>query len=96
MSTAQETTNKAMFSRFHDAMNTGDAELISKTIDEVFEPDVLIRRHCRFKRPGRKHSNIRHQFRPGPGRGSGRAAAEHGPVPVQFHLRSPGGRHPGG
>ncbi len=43
MSTAQETTNKAMFSRFHDAMNTGDAELISKTIDEVFEPDVLIR-----------------------------------------------------
>ena len=24
-------------------MNTGDAEVISKTIDEVFEPDVLIR-----------------------------------------------------
>lgn len=41
MSTAQETGNKAMFSRFHDAANTGDAEVISKTIDEVFEPDVL-------------------------------------------------------
>jgi hypothetical protein len=30
-------------SRFDDAMNTGDAEIISKTIDELVEPDV--RRH---------------------------------------------------
>jgi hypothetical protein len=29
-------------SRFEDAMNTGDAEVISKTIDELVEPDVLI------------------------------------------------------
>jgi steroid delta-isomerase-like uncharacterized protein len=43
MSTAQETSNKATFRRFHDATNTGDAELISKTIDEIVEPDVLIR-----------------------------------------------------
>jgi steroid delta-isomerase-like uncharacterized protein len=43
MSTAQATSNKATFRRFHDAMNTGDPELISKTIDEVVEPDVLIR-----------------------------------------------------
>ena len=43
MSTAQETSNKATFGRFHDAVNTGDAEVISKTIDEVVEPDVLIR-----------------------------------------------------
>ena len=43
MSSAQATSNKATFRRFHDAMNTGDAEVISKTIDEVFEPDVLIR-----------------------------------------------------
>ena len=35
------TANKATFSRFHDAVNTGDAEVISKTIDEVVEPDVL-------------------------------------------------------
>jgi hypothetical protein len=42
MSTAQETSNKATFRRFHDAMNTGDVELISKTIDEIVEPDVLI------------------------------------------------------
>lgn len=47
MSTAQTTSNKATLRRFHDAMNnamnTGDAELISKTIDEFVEPDVLIR-----------------------------------------------------
>jgi predicted ester cyclase len=43
MSTAQATTNKATFSRFHDAMNTGDAEVISKTIDELVEPNVLFR-----------------------------------------------------
>ncbi len=35
MSTAQTTNNKARFKRVLDAMNTGDAELISKTIDEV-------------------------------------------------------------
>lgn len=43
MSTAQETTNKATFRRFCDAMNTGDADVISKTIDEIVEPDALIR-----------------------------------------------------
>jgi steroid delta-isomerase-like uncharacterized protein len=43
MSTAQRTSNKATFRRVHDAVNTGDAELISNTIDEIFEPDVLIR-----------------------------------------------------
>jgi predicted ester cyclase len=43
LSTAQTTSNKATFRRFHDAMNTGDVELISKTIDELVEPDVLIR-----------------------------------------------------
>jgi steroid delta-isomerase-like uncharacterized protein len=43
MSTAQETSNKATFRRFHDAMNTGDAEVISKTIDEFVDPNVLIR-----------------------------------------------------
>jgi len=43
MSTAQEASNKATFSHFCDAVSTGDAELINKTIDEVFEPDVLIR-----------------------------------------------------
>jgi hypothetical protein len=40
--TAQETSNKATFSRFQDAVSTGDAEVISKTIDELVEPDVLI------------------------------------------------------
>ena len=41
MSTAQATANKAALGRFRDAVNTGDAEVISKTIDEVVEPDVL-------------------------------------------------------
>jgi steroid delta-isomerase-like uncharacterized protein len=43
MSTVQPTSNKATFRRFLDAMNTGDAELISKTIDEFVDPDALIR-----------------------------------------------------
>jgi steroid delta-isomerase-like uncharacterized protein len=43
MPTAQETSNKAAVRRFCDAANTGDAELISKTIDELVEPDALMR-----------------------------------------------------
>jgi steroid delta-isomerase-like uncharacterized protein len=42
MSTAQETSNKATVRRFDDVISTRDAEVISKTIDEVVEPDVLI------------------------------------------------------
>jgi hypothetical protein len=32
---------KATFGRFQDAVSTGDAEVISKRIDELVEPDVL-------------------------------------------------------
>ena len=39
----RELTNKMAFTRFSDAVNTGDLELISKTIDEVVAPDALIR-----------------------------------------------------
>jgi steroid delta-isomerase-like uncharacterized protein len=42
MSTTQETSNKATVRRFHDATTTGDAELISHTIDELVEPDAVI------------------------------------------------------
>ena len=42
MSTEQVTRNKATFRRFHDAVNSGDAQLIAQTIDEVVEPDVRI------------------------------------------------------
>ncbi|HEY1653171.1 MAG TPA: ester cyclase [Acidimicrobiales bacterium] len=35
-----DTPNKAAFRRFEDAVNGHDWDLISKTIDEVFEPDV--------------------------------------------------------
>ena len=41
MSAGQAAANKAAFSRFQDAVNTGDAEVIEKIIDEVVEPDVL-------------------------------------------------------
>jgi hypothetical protein len=43
MSAGQETTDKATFTRFNDAINSGDAELISKAIDELVEPDALLR-----------------------------------------------------
>jgi steroid delta-isomerase-like uncharacterized protein len=42
MSTDQVARNKATFRRFHEAVNSGDVELIAKTIDEVVEPDVRI------------------------------------------------------
>jgi predicted ester cyclase len=42
MSAAQPAKNKAAFKRMLDAANAHDEELVSKTIDEVFEPDVLI------------------------------------------------------
>jgi steroid delta-isomerase-like uncharacterized protein len=43
MPTLQKTDNKANFRHFCDAMNTGDPEIISRTIDELVEPDALIR-----------------------------------------------------
>lgn len=43
MSTAEVTANKAAFRRFRDAMNTCDADVISKTIDELVAPDATIR-----------------------------------------------------
>ena len=41
MSTVQEKSNKAVYKRILDVINTRDGELISKTIDETFHPDVL-------------------------------------------------------
>ncbi len=52
MSAAEQTTNKATVRRFQDAMSSHDAELISKTIDEVAEPDVLIRTPLPVKATG--------------------------------------------
>jgi steroid delta-isomerase-like uncharacterized protein len=43
VSTAQETSNKATAERFCDAANSGEAELIAKTIDELVAPDAVIR-----------------------------------------------------
>ena len=52
MSTAQTTTNKATYGRLIDAGNSGDAEVISKTIDEVVEPDLRIRRRLPVEATG--------------------------------------------
>ncbi|MBL1108581.1 ester cyclase [Streptomyces sp. 5-8] len=41
MPTDQAARNKAVFGRLHDAVNTGDMEIVSKTIDEIVDPDVL-------------------------------------------------------
>jgi steroid delta-isomerase-like uncharacterized protein len=41
MSSAQETSNKAKIRRLQDAVE-GGVELISRTIDETCEPDVLL------------------------------------------------------
>jgi hypothetical protein len=43
MSTDREATNKAASKRFDDAVNSRDAELIAKTIDELIMRDALIR-----------------------------------------------------
>jgi steroid delta-isomerase-like uncharacterized protein len=43
MSTAEVARNKETFKRFQDAMNTCDAEVIAKSIDELVEPDATIR-----------------------------------------------------
>jgi len=41
MSTAEE--NKAAFKRFHDAATTGDFDFLARTIDELVDPDAVIR-----------------------------------------------------
>jgi predicted ester cyclase len=43
MPAAQETSNKATFRYLLEAANTHDEDRLSKTIDEVFDPGVLIR-----------------------------------------------------
>jgi steroid delta-isomerase-like uncharacterized protein len=43
VSTAEEASNKATFTRFHEAANTGDIELLSRAIDELVLPDAQIR-----------------------------------------------------
>ncbi|TDD08467.1 ester cyclase [Nonomuraea deserti] len=42
MSATEVARNKETLRRFHDAVSTGDAEVIARTIDEVVDPDVLI------------------------------------------------------
>jgi steroid delta-isomerase-like uncharacterized protein len=41
--TTDPQSNKAAIRRFHDATNSGHIDLISETIDELVEPDAVIR-----------------------------------------------------
>ena len=43
MSTHEEAPNKATVTRFQDAVNTDDVHIISKMIDELVDPDAIIR-----------------------------------------------------
>jgi len=43
MPTTETEQNKAISRRFCDVMNTNDVEIISRTINELVEPDALIR-----------------------------------------------------
>jgi steroid delta-isomerase-like uncharacterized protein len=43
MSTPETERNKAAFNRFCEAMNSNDEAIISRTIDELVEPDAVIR-----------------------------------------------------
>lgn len=52
MSNSPESTNKAAFRRVLDATNTHDVDLIFKTIDEVFDPDVRLRTPLPLKTSG--------------------------------------------
>lgn len=50
MSAARETSNKATVRRLAGAINSGDAELVSKTIEEIFDPEV--KQHTPFEVTG--------------------------------------------
>jgi steroid delta-isomerase-like uncharacterized protein len=43
MSTSEVAANKALFKRFHEAVNSGDFDHLAKTIDELVAPDAVIR-----------------------------------------------------
>lgn len=52
MSTDQATRNRATFARLHDALNSGDMEVISTTIDEVVAPDLVFHQPVRADAAG--------------------------------------------
>jgi len=52
MSIDQEASNKARFRHLEGAVNTGDVEVISKTIDDLVAPDVQIHMPLPVDAPG--------------------------------------------
>jgi len=42
MSATEMANNKATVARFHDALSSGDLDVISKAIDDIFDPDVRL------------------------------------------------------
>jgi hypothetical protein len=56
MSLLQMSLNKAALRRFVDAVNTHDPDVISETVDDVFDPDVRIGTPMPIEAAGRKAS----------------------------------------
>ncbi len=52
MSSTHQADNKVALRRLNEALNSGDTEVISATIDEVFQPDVLIRTPLKINASG--------------------------------------------
>ncbi|NRQ40366.1 ester cyclase [Nonomuraea sp. NN258] len=54
MSADQEARNKTAFIGFHDALNTGDLDAITKAIDDVVHPDVIFHAPAPIDASGRQ------------------------------------------
>ncbi|MGH9046013.1 MAG: hypothetical protein ACRDVW_01730, partial [Acidimicrobiales bacterium] len=52
MPSDRATTNKATIRRFYEAVDTRESKLISKMIDELTEPDVLLRQRLPIEATG--------------------------------------------
>lgn len=65
MSADRVADDRTAFRRFHDALNTGDADVTSKTIDEIVNPNVLF--HARGPSDTTGAQAIRHVWAPTPG-----------------------------
>ncbi|MFB7510208.1 ester cyclase [Streptomyces broussonetiae] len=52
MTAEQEARNKAVVGVFHEAVNTRDVQVVSQTVDDLVQPDVLFHAPVRTGRTG--------------------------------------------
>ena len=84
MSTDQAAANKAVFGRFHDAVNSRDEQVIAKMIDEFVDPDVVFHAPVPTGKPVRYNEIFTLRF------ADGRIAEVWGVVDVYAQLRQLG------